>query len=76
MTRDRRALPAIALTTDTSALTAIANDYGYDEVFARQVQALGARRRRRDRDLDQRQLAERAARRVGVPRRSACATSG
>ena len=41
MTRDRRALPAIALTTDTSALTAIANDYGYDEVFARQVQALG-----------------------------------
>src|SRR5262249_8737757 len=41
MTRDRRALPAIALTTDTSALTAIANDYGYDEVFARQVRALG-----------------------------------
>jgi D-sedoheptulose 7-phosphate isomerase len=41
MTRDRRALPAIALTTDTSALTAISNDYGYDEVFARQVQALG-----------------------------------
>ena len=41
--RDRRALPAIALTTDTSALTAIANDYGYDEVFARQVRALGAR---------------------------------
>jgi D-sedoheptulose 7-phosphate isomerase len=38
---DRRALPAIALTTDTSALTAIANDYGYDEVFARQVRALG-----------------------------------
>lgn len=40
---DRRALPAIALTTDTSALTAIANDYGYDEVFARQVRALGQR---------------------------------
>jgi D-sedoheptulose 7-phosphate isomerase len=39
--RDRRALPAIALTTDTSALTAIANDYGYDEVFSRQVLALG-----------------------------------
>jgi len=37
---ERRALPAIALTTDTSALTAIANDYGYDEVFARQVRAL------------------------------------
>jgi len=39
--RERRALPAIALTTDTSALTAIANDYGYDDVFARQVRALG-----------------------------------
>jgi D-sedoheptulose 7-phosphate isomerase len=41
MLRDRRAFPAIALTTDTSALTAIANDLGYDEVFARQVLALG-----------------------------------
>jgi D-sedoheptulose 7-phosphate isomerase len=41
--RERRALPAIALTTDTSALTAIANDYGYEDVFARQVRALGAR---------------------------------
>ena len=40
--RERRPLRAIALTTDTSALTAIANDYGYDEVFARQVCALGA----------------------------------
>jgi D-sedoheptulose 7-phosphate isomerase len=40
--RERRPLPAIALTTDTSALTAIANDYGYDDVFARQVRALGA----------------------------------
>jgi len=39
---ERRALPAIALTTDTSALTAIANDYGYDQVFARQVRALGS----------------------------------
>jgi D-sedoheptulose 7-phosphate isomerase len=38
---DRTPLPAIALSTDTSALTAIANDYGYREVFARQVQALG-----------------------------------
>jgi len=38
--RERIALPAIALTTDTSALTAIGNDYGYDEVFARQVRAL------------------------------------
>jgi D-sedoheptulose 7-phosphate isomerase len=40
--RERKALPAIALTTDTSALTAISNDYGFDDVFARQVRALGA----------------------------------
>ncbi|MBD3840415.1 MAG: D-sedoheptulose 7-phosphate isomerase [Campylobacterales bacterium] len=37
---ERRGLPAIALTTDTSALTAIGNDYGYDRVFDRQTQAL------------------------------------
>lgn len=36
----RRGLPAIALTTDTSALTAIGNDFGYERVFARQVEAL------------------------------------
>jgi len=40
--RDRRPLPALALTTDTSLLTAAANDYGFEEVFARQVRALGA----------------------------------
>jgi D-sedoheptulose 7-phosphate isomerase len=40
--RERQPLAAIALTTDTSALTAIANDYGYDDVFARQIRALGA----------------------------------
>lgn len=39
--RERRALPAIALTTDTSTLTAVANDYAFDRVFARQVEALG-----------------------------------
>jgi len=38
---DRPGLAAIALTTDTSILTAIGNDYGYDRLFARQVQALG-----------------------------------
>jgi D-sedoheptulose 7-phosphate isomerase len=38
---ERAALPAIALTTDTSALTAIGNDYGFDHVFDRQVFALG-----------------------------------
>lgn len=37
---ERKGLPAIALTTDTSVLTAIGNDYGYDQVFARQVEAL------------------------------------
>jgi D-sedoheptulose 7-phosphate isomerase len=37
---ERRAFPAIALTTDTSALTAISNDYGYERVFARQVESL------------------------------------
>jgi D-sedoheptulose 7-phosphate isomerase len=40
---DRPGLPAIALTTDTSILTAISNDYGYEHVFARQVQALGSK---------------------------------
>jgi rfaE bifunctional protein nucleotidyltransferase chain/domain len=40
---ERRALPAIALTTDTSALTAIANDFGFERVFARQIEALGRR---------------------------------
>ena len=38
----RAALPAIALTTDTSYLTAFANDFGFDGVFARQIEALGA----------------------------------
>jgi D-sedoheptulose 7-phosphate isomerase len=38
---DRPGLPAIALTTDTSILTAIGNDYGYEKLFVRQVQALG-----------------------------------
>ena len=38
---DRRPLAAVALTTDTSAVTAIANDYGYEQVFARQLHALG-----------------------------------
>jgi D-sedoheptulose 7-phosphate isomerase len=38
---DRGALPALALTTDTSILTACGNDYGFDHIFARQVDALG-----------------------------------
>ena len=39
--RERPGLPAIALTTDSSTLTSLANDYGYPEIFARQVRALG-----------------------------------
>lgn len=39
--KERRAFPAVALSTDTSILTAVGNDYGYDEVFARQVDGLG-----------------------------------
>lgn len=38
--KERRGLPAIALTVDTSILTAVGNDYGYDKVFVRQVEAL------------------------------------
>ncbi len=41
--KERKALPAIALTTDTSILTAVANDYGYEKVFSRQVEALGVK---------------------------------
>ncbi len=39
---ERRGLPGIALTTDTSVLTAVGNDYGYDRVFDRQVEALAS----------------------------------
>ena len=41
--RDRSAWAAIALTTDTSALTSVANDYGFEQIFARQVEGLGRR---------------------------------
>ena len=40
--RERRAVPALALTADTSLLTAVANDYGFERVFARQIEAFGA----------------------------------
>ena len=39
--RERRAIPAIALTTNSSCITAIGNDYSFEEVFARQIEALG-----------------------------------
>jgi len=41
-TRERRAMAAVALTTDTSILTAAANDYGFEQVFARQLEALAS----------------------------------
>ncbi|MEW6202187.1 MAG: SIS domain-containing protein, partial [bacterium] len=41
---DRKPLPAIALTTDTSIITSIANDYGYDHIFSRQVAAHGTKK--------------------------------
>jgi D-sedoheptulose 7-phosphate isomerase len=40
---DRPSIPSIALTTDTSSLTAIGNDYGYDKVFSRQLEGLGSK---------------------------------
>ena len=40
---DRRSIPSIALTTDTSILTAASNDYGYEHIFRRQVEALAAK---------------------------------
>ena len=39
--KERKGWPALALSTDTSVITAIANDYGFEKIFARQVQALG-----------------------------------
>jgi D-sedoheptulose 7-phosphate isomerase len=39
--RERRGLPVVALTADSAILTSVANDYGFEQVFARQVQALG-----------------------------------
>ena len=56
-----RGLPAIALTTDTSILTAIGNDYGYEKLFARQVQAHGQQGRCVHRLLDFGQVPECAA---------------
>lgn len=41
--KDRKAMPAMALTTNTSVLTAIANDYSYDDIFSRQIEGVGNR---------------------------------
>ena len=56
---ERPPLAAVALTTDTSTMTSIANDYAYVQVFSKPVRALGQARRRAARDLDQRQLGQR-----------------
>ena len=68
--KDRPAMCALALTTDTSALTAIGNDFGFDELFARQVEGGVQRRRRGDRHLHVRQQRERH------PRPSSCQSKG
>ncbi len=57
--RERPSLPAIALTTDSSTITSIANDYSYNEIFSKQIRALGPTRRRTAGDFHQRQLGER-----------------
>ena len=57
---DRRPLPAIALTTDTSVLTAVGNDYGFEHLFERQVRGLGQPNDTVIAHLDLGHLAERA----------------
>ena len=57
--RERAGMAAMALTTDTCVLTSVANDYGFDKVFARQVEAFGRAGRCRGGDFDQRQFRER-----------------
>jgi D-sedoheptulose 7-phosphate isomerase len=54
---ESRALPAVALTTDTSLLTAVGNDFGFDDIFARQVDALVTRARPAHHSLHEWQLA-------------------
>ena len=60
--RERAAFSAIALTTDTSVLTSVGNDYAYDRIFARQVEALGQKGRCRARDQHERRFAQRGGR--------------
>ena len=57
--RERPGRSAIALTTDTSVLTAAANDFGFEQVFARQIEALGRPGRCRAGDHDERHVAQR-----------------
>ena len=65
---ERPGLAAIALTTDTSTLTSIANDYDYDQIFSQAGARAGTGRRHAARDLDERQLAQRHRRGGGRAR--------
>ena len=66
---DRAPFSALALCTETSALTAIGNDYGIEHLFARQVRGHGRAGRRARRAVDVRQLPQRARRGRGGARR-------
>ena len=70
--KDRAPLAAIALTTDTSALTAIGNDYGFEQVFERQLRALGRKGDVFDRHLDVRPFAQRRRGAQGGARTRPC----
>ena len=59
---ERRALPAVALTTNQALLTAWSNDYQFDDIFARQIEGLGQSGRRRVGDFDERQFRQRRQR--------------
>ena len=65
----------MALTADTSLLTSVANDYGFEQVFARQIEALGAAGDVAFGDLDERRIAERAAALEGRAARAGCRRS-
>ena len=67
-TMDRKPLPAIALTTDTSVLTAVGNDYGFERVFERQMRGLGMQRRRVRRHFNVGAVAEYFGCAQGCPR--------
>ncbi len=73
---DRPGLPAFALTTDTSVLTAIGNDYGYERLFARQIEAVGSAGDVLVRHLHVGTLAQRARRAGGGAREGSRHASG
>ena len=75
-TRERRALPAVALHADTSTLTAVANDYGYEEIFARQVEGIGRTGGRARGALDERRVREPGPSGRGCPTEQGITTVG